>query len=427
MNDPLLLTLAAIAGISAISALAALFYPARSKKIHGLMLVFVGVAVGALLGDAFIHLIPEATESLGDHTALWVLLGMGIFFILEKFLHWHHHHEPHEAPEDACEDCDDHVRPFGFLIIFSDILHNVVDGVIIAAAFLVSTEAGIATTLAVALHELPQEIGDFGVLLHAGFSRTRALFANVASALSAFLGAGLVFLLGSQSEAMIPALSALAAGSFIYIAAADLVPELHKHARARDSLIQFLAVIVGVLMMFGLTLIEGTPPVVAPDTGTALESTEMSAPPSNTARAPARPDGAVLRRVIDGDTIEVVMPDGAAQRVRLLGIDAPETNAGTNKRPECYAVESTDALRNLTPIDSPLVLITDPTQDTRDIYGRLLAYVYRESTHVNEELISLGAAREYTYKNRAHRFQTTFRNLEEEARLAELGMWSHCE
>lgn len=426
MDSPLLLTVAAIAGISAISALAALFYPARSVRLHGIMLVFVGVAVGALLGDAFIHLIPEASEALGESTAFWVLLGMGVFFVLEKFLHWHHHHEPHPADNEACTDCDDHVRPFGFLIIFSDILHNVVDGVIIAAAFLVSTEAGVATTLAVALHELPQEIGDFGVLLHAGFSRTRALFANVASALSAFLGAGLVFFAGTQSEAMIPALSALAAGSFIYIAAADLVPELHKHARARDSFIQFLAVIVGVLMMFGLTLIEGTPPVVAPDTGTALQNPEASAPPLAEAPAITRPAGAVLRRVIDGDTVEVIMPDGAAQRVRLLGIDAPETNAGTGKRSECYAAESTEALRNLAPIDSTLVLITDPTQDTRDIYGRLLAYMYRESTNVNEELVSQGAAREYTYKNRAYRFQTTFREREEEARLAELGLWAHC-
>ncbi len=422
MDSPVLLTLAAIAGISAISALAALFYPARSKNLHGLMLVFVGVAVGALLGDAFIHLIPEASETLGDSTALWVLLGMGIFFILEKFLHWHHHHEPHQETGDACDDCDDHVRPFGFLIIFADILHNVVDGVIIAAAFLVSTEAGVATTIAVALHELPQEIGDFGVLLHAGFSRTRALIANVASALSAFLGAGLVFLIGAYSEAMIPALSALAAGSFIYIAAADLVPELHKHARVRDSLIQFLAVIVGVVMMFGLTFFEASAPEIVPDTGTAFETTLPEAPHEIN----VRPTGAVLLGVTDGDTIRVRTEGGSEEKVRLLGIDAPETNAGKNGPPECFASEATEALRSILPKDSHLVLITDPTQDTRDTYGRLLAYVYIGRTHVNELLVAEGAAREYTYKNRTYNFQTSFRNLEETARLSARGLWANC-
>ncbi len=426
MDSPVLLTLAAIAGISAISALAALFYPARSKNLHGLMLVFVGIAVGALLGDAFIHLIPEASETLGDSTALWVLLGMGIFFILEKFLHWHHHHEPHQETEDACDDCDDHVRPFGFLIIFADILHNVVDGVIIAAAFLVSTEAGVATTIAVALHELPQEIGDFGVLLHAGFSRTRALIANVASALSAFLGAGLVFLIGSYSEAMIPALSALAAGSFIYIAAADLVPELHRHARVRDSLIQFLAVIIGVVMMFGLTFFEASAPEIVPDTGTAFKTTDSPFLLDPVHEVNARPTGAVLLGVTDGDTIRVRLENGGEEKVRLLGIDAPETNAGKDTKPECFAPEATEALRAVLPNGSALMLMTDPTQDTRDTYGRLLAYVYIGKTHVNEVLVKEGAAREYTYKNRAYNFQTSFRSLEETARLSARGLWANC-
>lgn len=255
MFDTFIVTLLAIALVSTISLIGVFFLP-FGKRTGTFITIAVGIAVGALLGDAFIHLIPEAAEALsGELLALWLLTGIGFFFVLEKLLHWHHHHELHTEHEE-CADCEQHIAPFGHLILFSDVLHNIVDGAIIAAGFLVSTEAGIATTIAVALHELPQEIGDFGVLIHAGFSRARALLFNFLSACAAFVGAGVVFVVGTAIENAVPALSAFAAGSFIYIAMADLVPELHKNNALRTSLMQFGAVLFGVALMTALLVFE---------------------------------------------------------------------------------------------------------------------------------------------------------------------------
>jgi len=149
-----------------------------------------------------------------------------------------------------------HVQPFGVLTIFSDVLHNIIDGVIIAAGFLVSIEVGIATTIAVALHEIPQEISDFGVLLHAGFTKGKALLVNFASALSSFIGAGFVLIVHSSLDGAMPLLSAVTAGSFIYIAMADLIPELQKTTRLTRSLAQFVFVIAGIGIMFALKNFE---------------------------------------------------------------------------------------------------------------------------------------------------------------------------
>ncbi len=252
-------------GVSLISFIGLFVLPNRIAQMRSLLLAFVGLAAGALLGDAFIHLIPEAYETLGGGTAMWILGGMGLFFIFEKFLHWHHHHAIHDEEHTDCHDCDEtHIAPFGKLIVFSDAFHNIIDGVIIAAGFLVSVEVGIATTIAVALHEIPQEIGDFGALLHAGFSRVQALIVNFISALTAFIGAGLVFFFGSSIEGIVPVLSALTAGSFIYIAASDLIPELHTAPRIRQSMVQFAAILIGVGVMFGLAALENNeevPPV----------------------------------------------------------------------------------------------------------------------------------------------------------------------
>lgn len=257
MTEPVLYTLLAVGFISLLSFTGLFLVPARLARQPALLLILVSIAVGALLGDAFIHLIPEAMEGLEmERVALYVLGGMGIFFVLEKFLHWHHHHQPHAAEGSDCDDCEHHVAPFGKLIIASDALHNVADGAIIAAGFLVSFEVGIATTVAVALHEIPQEMGDFGALLHAGYSRTRALMVNFASALSAFIGAALVFILGSSFEGVTSIFSALTAGAFIYIATADLVPELHKTPRFSHALIQFAAIVFGILAMVALTALE---------------------------------------------------------------------------------------------------------------------------------------------------------------------------
>jgi len=221
----------------------------REEILKKYIFIFISLAVGALLGDAFIHLIPEAFES-GINTiiiSLLIVAGVFIFFILEKFLHWHHHGE---------DQNDEHVHPVGKLILFSDGVHNFLDGLIIGASFLVSIPIGIATTIAVILHEIPQEIGDFAVLIHAGYSRTRALWLNFLSAVLAVAGVVLSLILGSSAPAFSAWILPIAAGGFIYIALADLIPELHKSNDGKKGMLQAVGVFIGVLAMVALTLLE---------------------------------------------------------------------------------------------------------------------------------------------------------------------------
>ncbi|MEY2641263.1 MAG: hypothetical protein RL150_656 [Candidatus Parcubacteria bacterium] len=220
----------------------------REHLIKKYVFLFVSLAVGALLGDAFLHLIPEAVEELGSltHAGGAVIAGILLFFIIEKVLHWHHH----GLDEDA------HVAPVGKLMLISDGFHNFIDGIIIGLSYLVSTEVGIATTVAVLLHEIPQEIGDFGVLVHAGYSKYRALFWNFISALTAFAGLGAVALLGTLAESAISWMLPIAAGGFLYIAVADLIPELYKSNRRGVTILQGFIVALGVLIMASLLLLE---------------------------------------------------------------------------------------------------------------------------------------------------------------------------
>lgn len=209
----------------------------------------VGLAIGALLGDVFIHIIPEAFES-GETLSVSLLIISGIFafFILEKVLHWHHHHSP-----DHATSCP---HPIGRLTLFSDGLHNFIDGALIAASYLVSIEIGIATTIAVVLHEIPQEIGNFGVLLHAGYSRASALWYNFLSALTSFLGAALVLIVGNASDVLTSTLLPITAGGFIYIALSDLVPELQKDTKASHAIIQVATIALGLIAMIALLALE---------------------------------------------------------------------------------------------------------------------------------------------------------------------------
>lgn len=223
----------------------------------------VAIAIGALLGDAFLHLIPEAFEISENSTtvSLFVLLGIFIFFIIEKYFHWHHgthgndeHHKEHcEIPSEGKAQ---EVRPLGKMILISDSAHNFIDGIVIGVSYLVSIEVGIATTIAVILHEIPQELGDFGVLIHAGYTRARALMLNFMTALFAVLGAVLALVVGSASELALVWILPLAAGSFIYIASSDLTPELHNETSKKDSIFQIVAILLGVLAMYLLLFLE---------------------------------------------------------------------------------------------------------------------------------------------------------------------------
>lgn len=237
----LIVSLVSLAGVFSLSI--------KEELLRKYIFLFVSLAVGALLGNAFIHLIPESFEELtsGPNIGLLVIAGFFVFFVIEKFLHWHHHSEDIE---------EHHTHPVGKLVLLSDGVHNFVDGVVIGASFLVSIPVGIATTLAVILHELPQEIGDFAVLLHAGYTRKRALWLNFLSGLLAVLGTLVAFVLGGAGESSMAWILPLAAGGFIYIAATDLIPELRKTKELKHSFMQLAALAVGIVLMLGLTFLE---------------------------------------------------------------------------------------------------------------------------------------------------------------------------
>ncbi|OGZ46609.1 MAG: hypothetical protein A3J54_01055 [Candidatus Ryanbacteria bacterium RIFCSPHIGHO2_02_FULL_45_13b] len=250
---PYLYAFSSVVIISLISLIGVSTLSLRAERLRGVLFVFVALAVGALLGDAFFHLLPEAFEETENMavTSFLALLGLLTFFWLEKLLHWHHGHHG-----DVVEiEEEDHIKPLGRLILFSDGLHNFLDGLIIGASYLISVEVGIATTIAVVLHEIPQEIGDFGVLLHAGYSKGKAIFYNFISALTAIAGVLMIMVMGSSSERMIGFLIPFAAGTFIYIATADLVPELHKQ-RGSSTVLEFVAILVGVGAMYVLLFLE---------------------------------------------------------------------------------------------------------------------------------------------------------------------------
>ena len=237
----IIVSLVSLVGIFALSI--------REDLLRKYIFLFISLAVGALLGDAFIHLIPEAFENSINATSVSILIIVGIiiFFILEKFLHWHHHGEDKDEPL---------IHPVGKLVLFSDGVHNFIDGIIIGVSFLVSVPVGIATTIAVILHEIPQEIGDFAVLLHAGYTKSRALWLNFLSALCAILGVVLTVVLGETGKVFTAWILPIAAGGFIYVAVADLIPELQKTKKMKHSIFQILAVVAGVSAMAALTLLE---------------------------------------------------------------------------------------------------------------------------------------------------------------------------
>ena len=235
--------------ISLVSLIGVFFLALKEEIIKKYISLFISLAIGALLGDAFIHLIPEAFEKILNHTtaSLLIIFGILIFLIIEKFLHWHHH------GDDTDEN---HTHPVGKLLLFTDGFHNFIDGIIIGVSFLVSIPIGFATTLAVVLHEIPQEIGDYAVLIHSGYNKKRALWLNFLSALTAIIGVIIALIFGNVAETFTIWVIPIAAGGFIYIALADLIPELQKTKEIKYSIFQLTTVFVGILAMLALVLIE---------------------------------------------------------------------------------------------------------------------------------------------------------------------------
>lgn len=231
--------------VSLIAFIGIFFLAMKQKFIDKLLLHLVAFASGALLGGAFLHLIPESLEGCGIEDAfLYVLIGFFLFFLIEKFLYWRHCHKG---------ECDIHA--FTYLNLIGDGVHNFIDGLIIAAAYLVNIPLGISTTFAIIIHEVPQEIGDFGVLVYGGFTKWKALFYNFLSALAAVIGAVVGFFFINTIEGLSPFLLSFAAGGFIYIAATDLIPELHKKKEARDAAVQALLLFIGIAFMYALKML----------------------------------------------------------------------------------------------------------------------------------------------------------------------------
>jgi zinc and cadmium transporter len=202
----------------------------------------VAYAVGTLLGAALLGLLPEALEALSPRpAALFLLAGVLTFFLVEKLVLWHHWHDD--------DTCDVH-RSTATLLIVGDAIHTFVDGVVIAAAVLVSVPLGVTTAMAIIAHEIPQEAGDFVILLGAGYTRSQALVLNLTSAAGGLLGALAMLLFGSQVPAVVPYVLAFAAGSFLYIAMADLIPTLHHGRLDRGAVYQVALIALGVLTIF---------------------------------------------------------------------------------------------------------------------------------------------------------------------------------
>lgn len=221
----------------------------KEKQLKKILLLLVGFSAGALFGDAFIHLLPEAVEQagFGIEVSASILFGIVVFFLLEKIIKWHHHHNVTDRGE---------IHSFGYMNLMADGLHNFIDGALIAGSYLVSVPVGIATTIAVILHEIPQEIGDFGVLLHSGFSKNRALMFNFLSALSAVLGAIVALYFVSLIENFEVLLVSFTVGGFIYIAGSDLIPELHLEEDTKKSVLQIIVFLLGMLVMVAMLFLE---------------------------------------------------------------------------------------------------------------------------------------------------------------------------
>ncbi len=232
--------------ISLISLVGVLTLFFKKKTLEKSSLALVSFSVGALLGAAFLDLIPEAIEAGGETASVFalVLLGLLVFFVLEKVFYWRHCHE------GKCE-----VHTFTYLNLFGDGMHNFFDGMVVAASFMTSVPLGIATSVAIIAHEIPQEIGDFAVLVYGGMSRKKALAYNFLTALTAVLGALIVYFLGIETASLERMVLPFAAGGFIYISSVDLIPEIHKERDLKKSAGHIALLVFGVLVIYGTKLL----------------------------------------------------------------------------------------------------------------------------------------------------------------------------
>jgi len=245
--DTLIVIIAATVVNSMAALVGAVSLAFNKKTLDKILFVLVAFSAGALLSGAFFHLLAESLEELPVMDAFGMLFaGFIVFFITERFLHWHHCHQ------GVCD-----VHAFSYLILIGDAIHNFIDGLIIAASFMVEFGFGVVTTALVMGHEIPQELGDFGVLVYGGFSRKKALLFNFASQATCILGGIVGFFMATAMEGITLLLLPFAAGGFIYIAASDLIPELHKEPDTKRSAISFLFFLAGIGFMLAIKFIAG--------------------------------------------------------------------------------------------------------------------------------------------------------------------------
>jgi len=250
--DPFWWTVGATFAISLTAWTGVLTLFLRTDLVDRLLLALVALAAGSLVGGAFLHLLPRAIAEAETADTLplflYLIAGFCLFYVLEAFLNWHHHHATTHEHE-----------PVSYLVLVSDSLHNFLDGLVIAAAFLVAVPVGITTSLAIALHEVPQEVGDFGVLVYGGFDRRQALLLNYLTQVTVIVGGAVGVLLGRSVVSLPTVLLPFAAGNFIYIASSDLIPEIKHETDVRRSLLYFGVFLLGIAMMLGIRLLR-TPP-----------------------------------------------------------------------------------------------------------------------------------------------------------------------
>lgn len=244
ISSPIMLSFLSIGAICALSFLGFLFFYLKPDKLKRVLMVLVSFSAGALIGDAFFHLMPETLESSGhdEKVYLFIVLGIISFFILEKVIHWRHCHVPTSK---------EHPHELGIMNLVGDALHNLLDGMIIVGAFLIDTTLGMATVLAVIAHEVPQKIGDFGILLYAGYDKLKAIWMSCLFSLTSFIG-GLLALFLSGNQSLLILLNSFTAGTFLYIAIADLIPEMKKDYTLKNTIIQLLSIIAGLGVMIAL-------------------------------------------------------------------------------------------------------------------------------------------------------------------------------
>lgn len=254
-----LLLFGSILIVSLISFIGAITLSIKEKWLEKILPLFVAFSAGALFGDVFIHLLPETFKDFGFEVniSLYILLGIVLFFLIEKLIHFQHKHSIHfQHYIHSTESKNEKIHPFSYMNLVGDAIHNFVDGLVIAGSFLVSPIQGITTSIAVILHEIPQEMGDFGVLLAGGFSKKKALMFNFLSALAAFLGAIVALIASTYLENITMFFLPFTAGGFIYIAGSTLIPELHKETNLLKSFLQLIAFLIGIALMASLLLIE---------------------------------------------------------------------------------------------------------------------------------------------------------------------------